>query len=1653
MGIFSKLRRKETEVDLKEIDNIKNKFGEWMSSQEVTKEDNLNIPKDSDIDLSELSDEDLAHIKLNYEEKFKEVDGMMSSNGLNYNTYQEQDLHDDLQVIDYYIDYDKNDRANYLMFNIRVKEDYEDEWTEMWKAVKLLRITGIPRAIRDTDSLMAAWDDVLTGLHDSDVNFITLMANILKPERIGLVYCYGVQAVAETAEEAQKTADIAYQGLYQTLMGNFSQIEYRLLTRQEADWIDRQMREMKHLLMLRGIPKARKNSGSSVTRSIGGGSSDPNAEEQNEEFLRGMMETEYLLLLLTSPVGFRDLEKWLNITSDQLSMYKGEMAGTKGISAGISIPIAFMGNLGAAFGKSLGESNTFGHAVGISHADSTGISSNVGLSESVSSSHSEGISQSNSVGQGTSHTDGFSNSQGLSYSEGSSFTTGNSSTTGTSFTDGISHTIGNSYSQSISEGTSASHSTGVSNTNSIGISHGVSASTGTSHGSGLSNSSGISDSVGESSALSNGTSTGTSQSFSHGLSFGTSDSTSHSSSTSEGASTGISHGTSHSSSEGTSASVGNSSSVGTSSSIGVSKGEGYSHVIGNSHTQTQSQSHGTSDSLGTSQSSGRSDSTSGSWSDSSGTSHSNSQSSGGSSSQSQSQSSGTSTSYGTSTSEGFSQTSSKGESSGSSQSSGVSFGNSNTLSSTVSNSNSASVNIGHSTGVNGGVSVNGGSSLIGITGGVSGGGSWGDSFSAGTSNGHSEGQSAGAGITQGYSGGVSASHGFSASESSGHSVGQSFSSGGGSSSGTSTGISQGSSWSSGDSNGTSQSSSHGGGTSSGTSQSAGISQSSGISNSWGQSSANATSENYGSTTSNGLSIGQGTSTSQGISTSQGKSFSEGTGTSDGTSNSLSKSFSMGDGTSQGTSRGTSDSFGIGKSSSSSSSVSNGVSHSNGTSNSLGQSLSQGESSSNGTSYGTSQSNSKGTSEGWSEGTSVSQGKSYGTSISDGESQSQGISRSIGTSVSEGQSASKGTSLSVGKSVSDGTSISTSQGYGKSTSDGIGLSQGTTKAEGISSGKSQGTTASDTAALGMTNGLSNTTSQGTSSSMAIGPSLSYTKSAQWFDENKANMVLILDEQRNRLMDAIRQGAFYVDVYILTSDEKSKKAAQILSKTSWYGDVFPCTVQIVEPDPVWAEHLMTHASVFSACTAVEDATELMEGYKYSTILLPEELSAYCHPPRFEGGDLSTVYEAIPFFRLPGKMEGQAFLGYCIATETGQTTTIKYMFNRKNIMHTLICGSSGSGKTTTSLRYISELINKMNFGATILDWKDDWRKLAFVIPEEKFTFYSLGTTPVCRLQFNPLAIPDQVDVDLWVDSVVEAFCIGFGLGQRGYEIIWRALARLYSKHGAWKDTTLSKNLTLIDLYNEIENEIKEKGAKKQSGSGDIEAYNRVLSRMGYFTNEDSRLYSMFGNPKHPVPVEALCVPGKVTVLEAQGMKGPQKSFLLGLISAGVFQVARTKHCFENQPHMIVFEEAHEVVKGQDSGGDNASSGIAEESTYEIMWNEGRSAGLYLVALAQMPTHLPTSVLANTRIYITHQLGNDDDIDFISRRMIRDPKIENKSFPRFLERVPMGNAIIQIRSVLKHWEAEPVLIAVEMIEAPRPTDEQLKMHMIKWHDSKLDL
>lgn len=1297
--------------------------------------------------------------------------------------YQNLERHDDIRLDDSWIEFGDDRKCDFLVYKMRFKDEDTNEWNEAYKAVRFSRLVGVPRELREQESMMDIFGDILSGIWSSDIDFVHVVARVRKPvERV--LFLYGAQGVSTDLEEAKDIAREGYAAIRAGLRGSFAQLRLEQLSAEDAETLREKMYDMRYVQMIRGIPKARRAAAGSSQSSLMGHLANPEEEQQLEELVRGI-ENEFVMITVASPVPFRSINTWLHNHAREQSVWESEKQGTKGISAGLSLPMVLAGS--------------------------------TGLGESTSTSLSEGVSE--TIGSSVTETIGV--SEGVGYSEGTTDTVGENY--------GVSESVGQS--KSVSYGESETHSTSWS------------------------------------------------QSETHTI------------------------GTSYTQSEG--------------QSEGVSRGESISHSTGTSESWGESESYGTSQSI--------SDSTSYSRSQSTSTSHSQ----GLSSSEGQSWNEGTSgnTSYNRGVNVG------RGENLGHSQG----FGESRGFSGNTSESTSLGSDMGRSSSQN--FSIGGNKS---IEAGVSAG----RLAQGGTSTGGSLTHQTGTSSSSGLSSGVN--YGTSQGWNQGMDLSESFNRGWSSSFGESEGISIGEGWSRGQ----------------------GFSQSTGTSESWGSSS------------STGLGEGVSQSLSRGESLSHGTSFSRGF--------------------SESTSRGETVGFSSGRSFS--------------------------------TSVGTSE--------------SISRGTSYGESVSRGVSRGESFSESLTRSDSYGQSVSR--------------SQSESQSYSRSTTDSEARGFSKNRGESQSTGYSQGLTQS----------------RGMSASMAFGPSISASKSVQWKRMDIETLVEIMEYQRARLRQMVNSGGWFVDVYLLTSDIEAKEQAALLARSAfWAGDSLPQPVQVIEPDEEWNEHLLVHASCFSACTARENTPELMEPYKFSTILLPQELSAYTHIPRGEFGGVSTVTERIPLLAVP-ETTGNLYMGKVISPETGDVTNIPYHFNENTLMHTLVAGASGTGKTVSSIRYVNSILEHVGCGAVILDWKMDWRSLLQFLPPERGRFYGLDPGSTMPIEMNLLEPPEYISPTTWRDKVIESMCVAFGLGTKQYGILYKHLTELFYEndiirfvafrrdgttrvieknyqenqdgyrsikipengypevHPDWRENI--RHVTLATLYMRLR-EVREIGLDRNS-RGLADTYDSLLTRLEYYVSgELRRLYA--SERREAIRISDFVHGSMVTVLEGGNLDSLNKVFVITLFMEGLFMYAKEK--FRRNGNkvdsevLVVLEEAHNVIPGSRSNNDTPLP--ITESIWEVAFNEARGYGLYLTAIVQVPSAIPTNITANCSNLIVHRLGNEEDTNVVSTLLIRDSQRDHRDIPRFLTRLPVGMAVVKQSRVRNLWEMEPAVIAVDYLTVDTPSDEVL--------------
>lgn len=1541
--------------------------------------------------------------------------------------YDRQLAHDDLRIIDRFIEYkkDSKDEVAYLTYILKKRED-DGPWEKWIKVVKLCKVYNIPKELREKKALMVSQDELLHAVWAKQINFLTVYCNMPDGKASdvkGFYYCYGVQVtepiqvetdyynsrnteeekMALTLKHLKEQADADFGGLIRLLRGTYRQSQFLGLNIKEAEAIRRTMENAPNLQVIRGIPKTHISSASGVTTSLNGVTTTPEGIEQNEEFIRGLLHDRYANVVMAFPIPEQELLQWSTNVAQELSRYKSQYSGMISHNAGISIPMIFAGNLSAAAGNTSGVTDTSGETLGVTNGNSDSYSHNVGDSQSVS--HNLGYSQGQSVG----------------------------------VADSVSQAHTNSASQGISNSQSLSNSIGASQTDSIGHTHGITDTSGVSR----------SHSIGSSETLSEGKSFSESRSRSIGESF--------SQSHSLGNTFGVSN--THSTGE----------SFGTSNSFGLSQGITEGQTRGTTFGQTAGYTHGITEGITEGQTTGTTR--------------------GETIGQTRGQTIGNTFGHTTGTTIGNTISDSTSHSTGGSQtlSHGNSFTNSNGTSTNHGISNS--YNTGHNIGISDGTSHSDTMSQThsetnGTTDSKSGGYTWGDN----DSRSHSKNSSTTTGVA--FNGGVDLG-----AVRAGATINTS------GSEGTGEGFSQ--------------------GTTFGGSASRSLSHSNSISDGWSRGTSDGTSH----TINNGLSFGRGMSITDGTGTSQstshgvtstlanGTSWSDGSSHSIGRTNSVSDSFSN----SRSISNSLSDSMSHSLSNSLSHSLSNSLSQSasnsfaNSLSNSLSDSLSRSMSgtqsigNTHGFSIGDSVGQTRSQSESFGQSHGISQSMSYGQtmgtslshslgrSVSDGisETQSRGISDSISNSQSNGISRSQSTGSSVGSTSglsqgqSSGIGKTANQGLSQSLSDGQGVSKGSTTGDSRGQGVSKSSSQALSNAQGLSNAHSNTLGTGQGLNFSFGPTIGVSRSYQIFDEDKGNLVKLLEEQNTRVNTAVRMGAFYVDSYILSYTPEAKKGIGLSAIQSWGGDNEISTVQVVDPDEFTQNHLQKHASVFEPCTMKESIPNIAEGYLWSTIMLTSELAALTHLPRVETGGASTVATNIPPFSVFANKQGEIYFGKQINYEDAKPH-YDYSFNKKEFMHTLICGASGCGKTTSAVRVVKEVIEKYDdMKVFVLDWKKSWRVLKNFAPNgmADFDFYGLDYSSIRPIHMNVYVPPKYLGISQWTSKVHESLCLGYGLGNKMLSVLDKAAKIEFFLHkvlelddnGVPKETLDAKenvyNVTLAGVYRVINamksydkraggiidttlrNELAGLGERErdlvnrwfgEAGRGMQDAFDSILSKIEpYFSGELKELYCCTDKDKC-VRINDLIDGKRIMVLEGGDLDSGSKKFVIQTISSGVFFYSSMKKNIEQrvEKRFFVLEEAHRIIENPDSPSGASPLGVTED-VFEIIFNEGREFGIYAMPIVQAPSHLPASIVTNCSILIIHRLGNKEDIDLMTLDLCRNGRLDNRDVPIWLAKEPIGQAIVRINNTATHQESEPVLIQVARCENEPPTNEDLIIAM----------
>lgn len=321
---------------------------------------------------------------------------------------------------------------------------------------------------------------------------------------------------------------------------------------------------------------------------------------------------------------------------------------------------------------------------------------------------------------------------------------------------------------------------------------------------------------------------------------------------------------------------------------------------------------------------------------------------------------------------------------------------------------------------------------------------------------------------------------------------------------------------------------------------------------------------------------------------------------------------------------------------------------------------------------------------------------------------------------------------------------------------------------------------------------------------------------------------------------------------------------------------------------------------------------------------------------------------------------------------------------VRHTLIAGSTGSGKSTTIKHLLSQLWSHHQIPFLVLypiD-KNDYRELrSFQSLDESMLIFTLGDANTSPFRFNPFEVPDGLLIKTHISRLMRVFMAAFTL-QDPLPMIYRDALRQVYRHKGW-DTVLGKGTsdreypTMSEFFETIR-----KIADGLEYGKEIKDNVRQASVI--------RIADLLENAGHVVNVRKSMSFEKLmnlpTVMEIGRVGSTQDtSLLMGFLLMRLAEEIERHPRSKDHPHITVVEEAHRLMPEVSLSAADSRSSAGED--FANILAEVRGYGEGLIIAEQIPTMLVKGAIGNTFLKIMHWLEDAPSFDLFSNIMNLDP------------------------------------------------------------------
>ncbi|MDX2395101.1 DUF87 domain-containing protein [Streptomyces sp. DK15] len=413
------------------------------------------------------------------------------------------------------------------------------------------------------------------------------------------------------------------------------------------------------------------------------------------------------------------------------------------------------------------------------------------------------------------------------------------------------------------------------------------------------------------------------------------------------------------------------------------------------------------------------------------------------------------------------------------------------------------------------------------------------------------------------------------------------------------------------------------------------------------------------------------------------------------------------------------------------------------------------------------------------------------------------------------------------------------------------------------------------------------------------------------------------------------------------------------------------------------------------------------------LPEHLS----PPLRLLPELVDAREAAAAFRLPlavsGHMTGFPVRRPGMAGETayrmdGPAITLgRQLVNDRSAgplgiglgdltRHALIVGTTGSGKTNTTLAFCEQLWRDHHIPFLVLEpvnsALDDYRWLATRPGFEDLLVLTVGDESVAPLRLNPFEVPSGVRISTHIAGLMACFDAAFGLWDPLPSIYNRALRATYARKGIvptdTADPSLAENWpTLRDFITEMR-----KQCEQLDYSGEVRDNIIAASRLRAESLAEGACGTTL-DVARSYPVEELLRRPVIVELAGVGDNEKEQSLITALLLQTMTEYYKANREGGSLAHVTVIEEAHRLLGQPVARGGDAREGNAQARAAQAFANtlaENRKYGEGIVIVEQVPGKLVEDAYKNTNLKVMHRLPSAQDRNLIGGTMRFSPDQE---------------------------------------------------------------